>query len=158
MRANIFRGAFLVGAALVGAGLCGCAGTKYVYCPQERMVMLQSHNGFLEIGPCGLPWNYDDQVNILLPEKGEVFEAAQLSAYQNGKLKIDGGEVRVDRAHKTVMVDLTFEGYEHAEDVPVKCKYNGVHKYTERKPVAGEVTRKWLEDFYRGKDEGIYQR
>ncbi len=135
----------------------GCVGTKYIYSPKEQMLVLQSHNHFLEIGPCGGPWNYDDQLNILLPDNRYQCDASQLVAYQSGRLKIDSGFVILDRTNKIVTIDLTFEGYENAERMPVKCKYNGVHKYIELEPPKGEVTRQWLQDFYRTNGTKFYE-
>ena len=129
--------------------LSGCVGTKYLYSPKEQMVILQSHNHLWEIGPCGGSWNYDDQINIFLPDDRYKSDATQLVAYQSGRLKIDSGFVILDRTNKTVTIGLTFEGYENAERVPVKCKYNGVHKYLEREPQKGEVTRQSIQNFYR---------
>jgi hypothetical protein len=145
--------------------LSGCIGSKYVYAPAENMVVLQSHNDFLFVGPCGSPWNYDDQINILLPETTnrtqtagpEKFAASQLEAYQSGKLKIDSGSLILNRNRKTVTIDLIFEGYgSGVEHVPVRCKYNGAHHYVEQEPGSGQVTRQWLQDFYRTKGISIY--
>ena len=122
------------------------------------MLVLQSHNNFLEIGPCGVPWNYDDQINILMPAGVYKCDASQLQAYQNGTLKIDSGYVILDRTNKTITVELTFVGYgKSIEHGPVKCKYNGIHKYVEQEPQEGKVTRKWLQDFYRTNGTAFYQ-
>jgi hypothetical protein len=137
--------------------LTGCVGTKYLYSPHEQMLVLRSHNHLLEIGPCGVPWNYDDQISILLPDNRYKCDADELVAYQNGKLIIDSGYVILDQTNKTVTIDLTFEGYENAEHVPVKCKYNGVHSYMEREPQNGEVTRQWLQDFFRTNGTAFYE-
>ena len=148
MKPKLLRHAICVCTGVLGLVLLsGCVGKKYIYSPKEQMLVLQSHNHFLEIGPCGGPWNYDDQLNILLPDNRYQCDASQLVAYQSGRLKIDSGFVILDRTNKTVTIDLTFEGYENAERVPVKCKYNGVHKYIEREPQTGEVTRQWLARF-----------
>lgn len=128
----------------------GCVGTNYYYSPQEQMVIAQSHNHFLEIGPCGLPWNYDDQINILLPPGANRCDASQLEIYQNGKLKIDSGNIVLNRTNNIVTIELVFEGYTNGiERGPIRCKYNGTHKYVERDPQPGEVTRQWLQDFFR---------
>ncbi|HEY1717548.1 MAG TPA: hypothetical protein VGH42_04540 [Verrucomicrobiae bacterium] len=154
----MIRGAICICVAAIALVLLsGCVGTKYLYSPVEQMVTLQSHNHLLEIGPCGVPWNFDDQINILLPDNSYKCDASQLQAYQNGKLKIDSGFVILDRTNKTITIDLMFEGYEHAERVPVKCKYNGVHKYVEHEPQANEVTRQWLQDFYRTNGTAFYE-
>ena len=153
-----FRSAVCAGAASVALiFLSGCIGTHIAYSPGEQMVVAGSHNHFLEIGPCGVPWNYDDQINILLPDRGYKYDGSQLAVYQNGRLKIDSGYVILDRTNKTVTIDLTFEGYENAERVPVKCKYNGIHKYIEREPQKGEVTRQWLQDFFRTNGTAFYE-
>ncbi len=158
IKPTFFRSAACVGAASVALVLLsGCVATNISYSPGEQMVMAGSHNHFLEIGPCGVPWNYDDQINILLPDGGCKYDGSQLVAYQNGRLKIDSGHVILDRTNQTVMIDLTFEGYENAERVPVKCKYNGVHRYVEREPQKNEVTRQWLQDFYRTNGTTFYE-
>jgi hypothetical protein len=158
MKPNLFRFAICICTAAFGlVFLSGCEGTEISYSPKEQMVVAGSHNHFLEIGPCGVPWNYDDQINILLPDNCYRCDGSQLVVYQNGKLKIDSGYVILDRTNKTVTIDLTFEGYENAEHVPVKCKYNGVHKYIERGPQKGEVTRQWLQDFYRTNGTTFYE-
>ncbi|MGA2442642.1 MAG: hypothetical protein ABSH08_16935 [Tepidisphaeraceae bacterium] len=152
---NDCRGLLLrLGAAtVVLALLSGCTGTTISYSPKERMVLASSHNHFLEMGPCGAPWNYDDQINILLPANCDQCDGSQLVVYQNGKLKVDSGSVILDRKNKTVTIDLTFEGYDH---VPVKCKYNGVWRYVEQEPQQGDVTRQWLQDFYRTQKTVFY--
>ncbi len=158
IKPTLFRPAVGMGAAsLALVFLSGCVGTNTAYCPGEQMVVIGSHNHFLEIGPCGVPWNYDDQINILLPDNGYRCDGSRLVAYQNGRLKIDSGYVILDRTNRTVTIDLTFEGYENAERVPVKCKYNGVHSYVEREPQKNEVTRQWLQDFYRTNGTTFYE-
>jgi hypothetical protein len=137
--------------------LCGCAGSNYLYSPKEEMVVLKSHNSFMELGPCGGPWNYDDQVSIFLPANAVRCDASQLEAYQHGKLKIDSGYIVLNRTNKTVAIELTFEGYD-GERVPVKCKYNGVHRYVEWEPQSNEVTRDWLKNFYRTNGTSFYER
>ena len=137
--------------------LSGCVATEYQYSRNEQMVVARSHNHFLEAGPCGSPWNYDDQINILLPENCYRCDCSQIMVYQHGRLKIDSGYVILDRTNKTVTIDLTFEGYKNAEHVPVKCKYNGSHKYVEREPQQSELTRHWLEDFYRTNGTTFYE-
>lgn len=155
MKPNLFRYAIYI--CIIAFGLVflsGCVGTKISYNPKEQMVIASSHNHFLEIGPCGVPWNYDDQINILLLDNCYRCDGSQLVAYKNGKLKIDSGYVILDRTNKTITIDLTFEGYDH---VTVKCKYNGVHRYVEREPQKGEVTRQWLQDFYRTNGTAFYE-
>jgi hypothetical protein len=157
MKLGLFSNFTFAALPCVAMFLSGCVGTKYLYRQKEQMLVLQSHNHFLEIGPCGLPWNYDDQVNILLPDNCYQCDSSQLVAYQNGKLKIDSGSVILDRTNKTIAIDLTFEGYENAEPVPVKCKYNGVHRYVEPEPQAGGLTRQWLQDFYQTNGTDFYE-
>jgi len=141
-------------AIMAAAFLPGCASSNYIYSPQNQMLTARSHNDFLELGPCGSPWNYDDQVCILFNGTGGRFEASQLEAYQNGKLKIDSGYVLLDLTNKTATIHLTFEGYEHT---PVPCKYNGNHKFIVRDPGEGQVTRPWLQDFYKTSRIVFYQ-
>jgi hypothetical protein len=155
-----FRFRFALYLCIVAFGLVflsGCIGTKISYSPKEQMVMASSHNNFLWIEPCGSPWNYYDQINILLPDNCYKCDSSQLVVYQKGRLKIDSGYVILDRTNKTITIDLTFEGYENAEHVPVKCKYNGVHKYIEQEPQKGDVTRQWLQNFYRTNGTAVYE-
>ena len=132
----------------------GCVGSQYVYSPQNQTLLASSHNDFLWLGPCGSPWNYDDQVNILFNGTGPRFEPGQLEAYQHGKLKIESGYVLLDLTNKTATIHLTFEGYEHTS---VPCKYNGTHRFTVRDPKEGEVSRQWLQDFFKTNDVDFYQ-
>jgi len=118
------------------------------------MLAASSHNDFMELGPCGSPWNYDDQVTILFEGAGPRFEAGQLEAYQHGRLKIDSGYVMLDRSEKKVTIQLTFEGYDRAA---VPCKYNGTHKFTERDPKEGELTRGWLQNFFKTMGTDFYR-
>jgi len=144
--------------ALVAVGapaiLSGCTNSEYVYSAQNRMLTASSHNHFLELGPCGSPWNYDDQVCLLFNATGGRFAAGQLEAYQHGKLKIESGYVLLDLTNKTATIHLTFEGYEHTS---VPCKYNGTHRFTLRDPKEGEVSRQWLQDFFKTNDVDFYQ-
>jgi hypothetical protein len=143
----------------MGVLVSGCVGTNYFYSPKEEMLVLESHNDFMELGPCGSPWNYDDQVNILLPANCVHCDGSQLEAYQWGRLKVESGYVILNRTNKTVTVELTFAGErKDGERAPIKCKYNGVHRYIEREPQQGEVTRQWLQNFYRTNGTEFYSR
>jgi hypothetical protein len=139
--------------ALALVFLSGCIGTKISYSPKEQMVVATSHNNFLWLGPCGSPWNYSDQINILLQGDYYKSEASQLEAYQDGKLKVDSGYVILNRTNKTVTIELAFEGDDH---VPVQCKYNGIHRYVEKEPQEFDITRGWLEEFYRTNGMDFY--
>ena len=153
-----FRSASCVCAVPVAVvSLSGRMGTNITYSAGEQMVVATSHNHFMEIGPCGVPWNYDDRLNILLPDDGYKYDSSRLVAYQNGRLEIESGHVILDRTNRIVTIDLTFEGYENGERVPVKCKYNGVHRYVEWEPRKNEVTRQWLQDFYRTNGTTFYE-
>jgi len=134
--------------------LSGCIGTKISYSPKEQMVVASSHNHFLWIGPCGSPWNYNDEINILLQGDYYKYDGSQLEAYQNGKLKINSGYVILNRTNKTVTIKLTFEGHDH---VPVPCKYNGIHRYVEQEPQEFDITRQWLQNFYRTNGTTFYE-
>lgn len=154
MKPNLFRLVVCIcTAAFALVFLSGCIGTKISYSPKEQMVVASSHNNFLWIGPCGSPWNYDDQINILLQGDYYKYDASQLEAYQVGKLKIDSGYVILNRTNKTVTIELTFERDNH---VPVQCKYNGVHRYVEREPQEFDITRQRLQDFYRTNGMDFY--
>ncbi|GEM_PF-4995741 len=159
MKSKLLHRLALVAFPCAALFLSGCVGTKYFYSPKEQMVVVQSYNNFMEIGPCGMPWNDDDQINILMPADCSRCDASQLEIYQNGKLKIDSGYVSLNRTNKTVTIELIFEGYTKGgiDRGSVPCKYNGVHKYVEREPQKGEVTRQWLKDFYRTNGTALYE-
>ncbi len=153
MRAKTFLQLTLA-AVSSAALLAGCAGSQYIYSPQNQMLTAASHNHFLELGPCGSPWNYDDSVTLLFDSHGPRFEADQLEAYQNGKLKINSGYAILNPTNQTVTIELMLEGYDNA---PVPCKYNGTHKFTVRDPGTGEVTRAWLQNFFKTIAPDFYQ-
>ena len=134
--------------------LAGCAGSQFVFSPQNKMLTTSSYNHFMELGPCGSPWNYDDHVTLLFDSDGFRFEPDQLEAYQNGKLKINSGYVILNPTNQTVTIELMLEGYDNA---PVPCKYNGTHKFTVRDPGNGEVTRAWLQNFFKTNAPDFYQ-
>jgi hypothetical protein len=89
------------------------------------MVTVERHNNVLAIGPCGMPWNYDDNFVILLQQGLDHCDFSQLEMYQHGRLTVQSGHVFLDRSKRTVTVDLTLLALEGVQKVTRPFEYNG---------------------------------
>jgi hypothetical protein len=157
MKIKAILSVFVISAAVIAATLlAGCVGTKITYSPREHMVSVERHNNILEIGPCGMPWNYDELFVILLKEGSDRCAASQLEVYQHGRLQVQSGYVALNRTNKTVTIDLTLLALEGVREVWRPFEYNGTHKYVESDPAQGMLTRKFLQDFERTNKPSFY--
>ena len=136
--------------------LPGCVATKVTYSPKEQMVTLDKHNGVMELGPCGMPWNYDDHFVILFQQGLDRCDASQMAMYQHGKLTIESGFVSINRVEKKVSIDLTLLALDGVQRVVRPFPHNGTFDYVEEDPSPGMTTKKWLQDFYRDKKPVYY--
>jgi hypothetical protein len=143
-------------AVVIAALFSGCVATKAIYSPKEHTVTVERQNNILEIGPCGMPWNYHDYFVVLLKEDVDRCDASQLELYGDHKLAVKSGHVTVNRANKTVTVNLTLLALKDFQQVACPFKYNGTFRYAERDPTPGMVNRKWFQDYYRTNEPSPY--
>jgi hypothetical protein len=120
------------------------------------MVTVDRHNGIVELGPCGMPWNYDDHF-VILPQVGlDQCGASQLEIYQHGRLTVGSGSLSIDREKKKISINLTLLTQEGSQKVFRPFAYNGTYDFTVEDPTPGMPSRKWLQDFYRDKKPEYY--
>ena len=145
-------------ALIIAALLFRCVATKVTYSPKEHTVTVDKHNHILALGPCGMPWNYDDYFTILLQKGLDRCDASQLEMYQHDRLTIQSGYVSINRTKRTVTIDLTLLALEDAQKRTRPFGYNGTFRYVEAdpKPDSGMITRGWLQDYFRTNKPGFY--
>jgi hypothetical protein len=137
--------------------LAGCIHAPVSYLPSEHMIVVEDSNHFLWAGPCGAPWNYHDYFDILLQEGLDQCEAPQLEMYGDfGKLTIHSGYVSINRAKKTVTINLVLLALVDIDHVSRPFQCNGTYKYVEQELSPAYSSRKWLQDFYRDKEPSFY--
>ena len=137
----------------------GCTGGKATYSPQEHMVTIWRYNNFLAFGPCGMPWNYDETVVILLREGLTTCPADQVEVYEQVyRVNAESGVVHVDEKRQTVTVDLELWGEDEYSGKPQPFSFhlNGTYSYVERSPGTGGMTREYVKGWYSGEESMPY--